>query len=82
MPTHLTFPLSFQRVRKPNLVIDITDVYGVKQKSLQAHSSQYTPILFAVEIAARFFGMMIPAAYGEGFYSHSPVLLNGDLGLL
>jgi bacillithiol biosynthesis deacetylase BshB1 len=82
MPMHLTFPVSFQRVRKPNLVINITDVYGVKQKALQAHSSQYGPILFAVEIAARFFGMMIPAAYGEGFYSHSPLLLTDEFAII
>lgn len=81
-PRHLTFPLSFQRTCQPHVVLDITDVYGTKQKALQAHGSQYTPILFAVEIAARYFGMMIPAAYGEGYLFHSPVLLTDELGLI
>ena len=81
-PVHLTFPLSFQRVSRPNLVLDITDVYGVKQKALQAHGSQYAPILFAVEIVARYYGMMITAAYGEGFLSKEPVPLTGELGII
>ncbi len=81
-PRHLTFPLSFQRAGRPDLVLDITDVYGTKQKALQAHGSQYGPILFAVEIAARYYGMMIPAAYGEGFCHPGPLLLTADLGVI
>jgi bacillithiol biosynthesis deacetylase BshB1 len=81
-PNHLAFPLSFQRARRPDLVLDITDIYGVKQKALQAHGSQYGPILFAVEIAARYFGMMIPAAYGEGFYTHAAATLTAELGIV
>lgn len=81
-PAHLTFPLSFQRVCRPSFVLDITDVYGVKQKALQAHGSQYTPILFAVEIVARYYGMMITAAYGEGFLCKEPIPLTGELGII
>lgn len=81
-PAHLTFPLSFQRPCRPHFVLDITDVYGVKQQALQAHGSQYTPILFAVEIVARYYGMMIPAAYGEGFLTSGPLPLTKDLGIV
>jgi bacillithiol biosynthesis deacetylase BshB1 len=81
-PRHLTFSLCFQRTCRPDVVLDITDVYATKQKALQAHGSQYGPILFAVEIAARYYGMMIPAAYGEGFLFHNPVLLTDELGLI
>ncbi len=81
-PRHLTFSLSFQRPVLPSVVIDITDVYGIKQKALQAHGSQYMPILFAVEIAARYYGTMITAAYGEGFISKGPLLLTRDLALI
>lgn len=81
-PQHITFPLSFQRARRPTFVLDITDVYGLKQKALKAHSSQYGPLLFGVEVAARYYGMMIPAAYGEGFLHHGVFLLTRDLGLV
>lgn len=81
-PRHLTFPLSFQRPLRPHFVLDITDVYGIKQQALQAHGSQYGPILFAVEIVARYYGMMIPAAYGEGFLTKNPYPLTGALGMI
>jgi bacillithiol biosynthesis deacetylase BshB1 len=81
-PYHLTFPLSFQRPCRPTFVLDITDVYGVKQKALQAHGSQYAPILFAAEIAARYYGMMITVAYGEGFLTNGPLPLTGELGII
>lgn len=81
-PRHLTFPLSFQRPCRPDLVLDISDVYSIKQKALQAHESQYHTILFAVEIAARYYGMMIMAAYGEGFLHKAPLPLTDDLAIL
>lgn len=81
-PHHLTFPLSFQQPCRPSFILDITDVYGIKQKALQAHGSQYNPILFAVEIAARYYGMIITVAYGEGFLHKQPLLLTSDLGII
>jgi bacillithiol biosynthesis deacetylase BshB1 len=81
-PRHLTFPLSFQRPCRPALVLDITDVYGVKQKALQAHGSQYGPILFAVDIAARYYGRMINVGYGEGFLHKEPLPLTHDLAIV
>jgi bacillithiol biosynthesis deacetylase BshB1 len=81
-PQHLTFPLSFQRTCRPAFVLDITDVYGVKQKALQAHGSQYGPILFGVEIAARFYGRMIDVGYGEGFLSRTPLRITDDLAII
>lgn len=74
-PQHITFSLSFQRPVPPSFVLDITDVYGVKQQALQAHGSQYATLLFAVEIAARYYGMMVLAAYGEGFMHEAPLVL-------
>ncbi len=81
-PRHLTFPLSFQRPCRPSFVLDITGVYGIKQKALRAHSSQYDSILFAVEIAARYYGMMITVAYGEGFLHKEPLPLTHDLAIV
>jgi bacillithiol biosynthesis deacetylase BshB1 len=81
-PQHITFSLSFPRPCPPSFVLDISDVYGVKQEALQAHGSQYTPILFAVEIAARYYGMIILAAYGEGFIHREPLVLNGNLAII
>jgi len=81
-PRHITYLLSFQRPVMPSFVLDISSVYGTKQKALQAHGSQYTPLLFAVEIAARFYGMVIYSAYGEGFMNRDPLVLNDDLGII
>jgi bacillithiol biosynthesis deacetylase BshB1 len=81
-PCHLTFPLSLQRARRPTFVLDITDVYGTKQKALQAHGSQYGPILFGVEIIARYYGLIVNAAYGEGFLNNGPLALTGELAII
>ncbi|NLE43998.1 MAG: hypothetical protein GX620_04705 [Chloroflexi bacterium] len=81
-PRHLMFPVSFHASGRPTFVIDISDVYHIKQEALQAHSSQYAPILFAVEIAARYYGMIILAAHGEGFISESTLPLSSDLSIL
>lgn len=81
-PQHLTFSLSFKRLHQPCFILDITDVYGIKQKALQAHGSQFAPLLFAVEIAARNYGMAIFAAYGEGFSHHDPLQLTSDLAII
>jgi bacillithiol biosynthesis deacetylase BshB1 len=81
-PKHLTFPLSFYRTCRPTLVIDITDVYSVKQRALQAHGSQYAPALFAVEMVARYYGMMMTVAYGEGFLHQEPLALTRDLAIV
>ena len=81
-PQHLTYPLSFQRPTSPSFVLDITDVYGTKQKALQAHGSQWGPTIFAVEIAARYYGMMLTVAYGEGFLHKGPFRLTGDLAII
>jgi len=81
-PQHLTFSLSFQNVARPDLLLDISNVYHLKQRALQAHGSQYAPALFGVEIAARFYGMMIPAAYGEGFYHEYALRLTDDLRII
>jgi LmbE family N-acetylglucosaminyl deacetylase len=77
-----TAPLSFQRPCRPALVLDITGVYGVKQQALQAHGSQYGPILFAVDIAARYYGRMINVGYGEGFLHKEPLPLTRDLAIV
>lgn len=81
-PQHLTFPLSFQQGERPDLVLDISNVYHLKQKALQVHGSQYAPLLFGVEIAARYFGLMILAAYAEGFYHESALQLTDSLGII
>lgn len=81
-PRLLLFALDIGRPRVPDLVLDITEVYHTKQQALQAHSSQYTPILFAVEIAARYYGAMINVAYGEGFIVAEPLAVGPDLHLI
>jgi len=81
-PRHLTFALSFQQSERPDLVLDISNVYHLKQRALQAHGSQYSSVLFGVEIAARYYGMMILAAYGEGFYHEYALPLTDDLGII
>jgi bacillithiol biosynthesis deacetylase BshB1 len=81
-PGHLTFPLSFRRLCRPSFVLDISDVFATKKKALQAHGSQYAPLLFSVDTAARYFGMIITAAYGEGFLHEEPLALNCDLAII
>jgi bacillithiol biosynthesis deacetylase BshB1 len=81
-PQHLTFMLSFQRLCRPAFVLDITDVYGIKQKALQSHGSQYNLILYSTEVAARYYGAMITVAYGEGFLHQETLPLTANLGII
>lgn len=81
-PQHLAFPLSFKHGDTPDLVLDISNVYHLKQRALQTHGSQYAPLLFGVEVAARYFGLMILAAYGEGFYHEGVLQLTDSLGII
>ncbi len=81
-PQHLTFLLSLQRLRRPDFVLDITDVYGIKQQALQSHGSQYSLIIYSTEVAARYYGAMITVAYGEGFLHHETLPLTANLGII
>ena len=72
---------------QPSFVVDVSDVYEIKQQSLIAFSSQfYNPKskeretilsskLFLESIYARdkHFGSLINTAYGEPFYSIEPL---------
>ena len=80
----------------PSFIIDVSDVYSEKKKSLEAFSSQfYNPKskeretilssqLFLESIYARdrHFGSMISAEYGEAFYSIEPIGLDSMFSLL
>jgi bacillithiol biosynthesis deacetylase BshB1 len=81
-PRHLTFPLSFQRPVRPAFVLDISDVYDIKLQALQAHGTQYGLLLFAVETAAHYYGMMILTTHGEGFLHKGGLPLTDDLALI
>jgi len=71
----------------PDIVVDITESFGVKMKAVRAYKSQfYQPgqdgpetylsreeYLEEVEARARFFGSLIGAKYGEAFSIRGPV---------
>lgn len=85
-PRHLFHYMQWLEFR-PSFIVDISDVHGIRMKSILAHRSQfYDPsssepstllsdkgFLEFVEARARNFGASIGAKYGEPFYSPSPV---------
>lgn len=67
----------------PDIIVDITDVYGAKEAAIAAYQSQFgvgektyinRPV-FLQKIRARdqYFGAMIDAQYGEGLISKEPL---------
>lgn len=72
---------------KPDIVVDITDTFDIKMKSIKAFASQFysehssepeTPIsrpdfLPFIEARAREMGRLIGSTYGEGFTTTRPV---------
>ena len=57
--------------RRPDLIVDISEVWAEKKKALDAHVSQ--TITAPVEIWAQALGMLGNCAYGEGLYSKQPL---------
>lgn len=79
---------------EPNVVVDITDVYNIKVKAIEAYSSQFynpeskEPVTFIsdpkflkyLEARARFYGFEIGTEYAEPFFREEKVNINpGDL---
>jgi len=81
-PRWLTYALSVRRMTQPTFVLDISDVYAAKRKAIEAHSSQSALVLYAADVAARTYGAMINAAYGEGFIHQGPLPLTPALGII
>jgi N-acetylglucosamine malate deacetylase 1 len=81
---------------QPSFVVDVSDVYETKQKSLQAFSSQFhnpnsseretmlSSKIFLESIYARdkHFGSLINVEYGEPFYSLEPLGVGSFFSLL
>jgi N-acetylglucosamine malate deacetylase 1 len=60
--------------KKPDFILDISDVWETKKKAVLAHASQ--PILEMIENQSKFFGMIHDVKYGEGYFSKYPFLMN------
>jgi bacillithiol biosynthesis deacetylase BshB1 len=61
--------------KRPDIIVDISDVWEEKKKALDAHASQQ--VTFAVEKWARYLGMLgnrFP--YGEGLYLKQPLKIS------
>ncbi len=81
------FSIHKMNYEKPSFVIDITEQWEIKLKSIQAYQSQIknstfknTSMLERVEVLCRYFGQCFDSKYGEPFISKEPLtikVLNG-----
>lgn len=74
----------------PSFIVDITDVYDIRQKAVRAYKSQfYNPqskdpetllskksFLDFIDMRAKFYGQMIGVQYGDPLYSVKPFGVN------
>lgn len=75
---------------KPSFLVDITETIDLKQSSLEAYESQFTPgengvvtpltndYVNSVIAREKLFGKEVGTGFAEGFISKKPVLLNAD----
>jgi len=81
--TRLLFFYPCRTYRHPTLVVDVTDVYAVKLRAMNAHRSQapsrsfraagYNDVFSSVQVRDRFFGGLIGRPYGEGLVATGPL---------
>jgi bacillithiol biosynthesis deacetylase BshB1 len=81
--TRLIFYYPCRTYRHPSLVVDVTDVYAIKRRAMNAHRSQapsrsfraagYNDVFSSVEVRDRFFGGLIGRPYGEGLVATGPL---------
>jgi len=81
--TRLLFFYPCRTYRHPTLVVDVTDVYAVKRRAMNAHRSQapsrsfraagFNDVFASIEVRDRFFGGLIGRPYGEGLVATGPL---------
>jgi len=81
--TRLLFFYPCRTYRHPTLVVDVTDVYAIKLRAMNAHRSQapsrsfraagYNDVFSSVQVRDRFFGALIGRPYGEGLVATGPL---------
>jgi bacillithiol biosynthesis deacetylase BshB1 len=81
--TRLLFFYPCRTYRHPTLVVDVSEVYAVKRRAMNAHRSQapsrafraagYNDVFASVEVRDRFFGGLIGRPYGEGLVATGPL---------
>lgn len=93
----ITFPEIFFH-QKPDFIVDISDVWELKIKAIQAYSSQVSTGSHSTESAktflhsnhfwevlesrGRYLGAMIGAQYGEPFFTNQPLALKDPFSAL
>ena len=60
--------------KRPDIIVDISEVWEEKKKALEAHASQ--AITAPIEIWAQSLGMLGHCAYGEGLYLKQPLKIS------
>ena len=81
--TRLLFFYPCRTYRHPTLVVDVSEVYPIKLRAMNAHRSQapsrafraagYNDVFASVEVRDRFFGGLIGRPYGEGLVATGPL---------
>lgn len=75
----------------PSFIVDITDVYGERQKAILAYKSQFSPEIYPefppnalsspsflkfIEARVRYYGSLIGTEFGEAYYIKSVLKIN------
>lgn len=81
--TRLIFYYPCRTYRHPTLVVDVSEVYAVKLRAMNAHRSQatsrsfraagYNDVFASVEVRDRFYGSLIGRPHGEGLVAPGPL---------
>lgn len=94
-PTKLVYSVTMTEAADvaPTFVVDVSDVWDVKMRAVEAFASQFTPspddtgplpldrFRESIELSARRHGQRIGTRYGEGFVTREPLTID-EVGAL
>ena len=77
----LYYSLNPKKIINPDLLIDISEVFEIKNRALAVHKSQAS-VITSLNALATIYGSLSGTQYAEGFKFKEPLIINKTMTLL